>query len=66
LPVNSLWDLTVRGKCTNFTASIYAGAAFSIFEDIVIVTLPMFVLKDLNLTLRKKIALCLMFALGSL
>ena len=66
VPVNSLWDLTVHGQCTNFTASIYAGAGFSIFEDLVIITLPIFVLKDLSLTTRKKVALCLVFALGSL
>ena len=66
LPVRSQWDLTVKGKCTNFIASIYGGAALSIFEDLVIITLPVFVLKDLNLNPRKKIALGLVFALGSL
>jgi hypothetical protein len=65
VPVESLWNLTIKGKCTNFTTSVYAGAAFSIFEDIVIVVLPMFVLKDLSLSWRKKLALSAMFALGS-
>jgi hypothetical protein len=66
IPVSSLWDLSIKGKRTHFTASIYAGAGLSIFEDIVIITLPVFVLKDLNLTARKKLALGLIFALGSL
>lgn len=66
LPVNSIWETGVKGKCTNFVASIYAGAALSIFEDIVIIVLPLFVLRDLNLTFRKKMALTLVFALGSL
>jgi hypothetical protein len=66
IPINLLWDMTLKGKCTSFIASIYAGAALSIFEDIVIILLPISVLKDLNLSSRKKIALVFMFALGSL
>lgn len=66
LPVDAVWDLTIPAKCLDTVAIIYAGAALSIVEDLVIIFLPMFVLKDLNLTTRKKIALGLMFALGSL
>ncbi|KIN03320.1 hypothetical protein OIDMADRAFT_116962, partial [Oidiodendron maius Zn] len=65
LPIKSLWNLRMNGKCTEFEASIYAGAGLSIFEDLVIITLPIFVLKDISLTTKKKIALCLLFALGS-
>lgn len=42
------------------------GAAFSILEDIFIMLLPISELKGLNLTLHKRIALCFMFAIGSL
>jgi hypothetical protein len=66
LPVQSLWDLTIQGKCLNIRAVAISGAAFSIFEDLVIMFLPVGELKGLNLTLRKRIALCIMFALGSL
>jgi hypothetical protein len=66
LPVRSLWDLTIHGKCLNIHAFAISGAAFSIFEDLVIMFLPTGELKGLNLTLRKRMALCLMFALGSL
>jgi hypothetical protein len=66
VPVDAVWDLTIPAKCLNTVAITYAGAALSIVEDLAIVFLPIFVLKDLNLTTRKKIALGLMFALGSL
>ncbi|KFY91841.1 hypothetical protein V500_04440, partial [Pseudogymnoascus sp. VKM F-4518 (FW-2643)] len=46
-------------------AFVYAAAGFSIFEDFIIMMLPVWELKDLSLNLRKKIALIFLFALGS-
>jgi hypothetical protein len=66
IPVDSVWMPQLEGKCINFNAFSFAGAGLSIFEDIIITLLPISELKGLNLTLRKRIALCLMFALGSL
>lgn len=66
LPVDSLWDLTIHGKCIDLNVFAISGAALSIFYDIVIMLLPISELKGLNLTLNKRIALCFMFALGSL
>jgi hypothetical protein len=66
VPVNSVWDHTVRGKCSYSQAFVYAAAGFNIFEDFVIMLLPVWELKDLSLNLRKKIALMFLFALGSL
>ncbi|KFY63171.1 hypothetical protein V497_02092 [Pseudogymnoascus sp. VKM F-4516 (FW-969)] len=65
VPVNSVWDHTVHGKCSNSQAFVYAAAGFSIFEDFVIMLLPVSELKDLSLNLKKKIALMFLFALGS-
>ncbi|KAH8787231.1 hypothetical protein BGZ57DRAFT_134326 [Hyaloscypha finlandica] len=65
LPVDSLWDLTIHGKCIDLNVFAISGAALSIFYDIVIMLLPISELKGLNLTLNKRIALCFMFALGS-
>lgn len=66
LPVRSVWDHSIRGTCTNMPATVYAGAAFSIFEDFIIMLLPIWELKDLSLNSRKKLALMFLFALGSL
>jgi hypothetical protein len=66
MPVRSIWDTTLPGKCVNYLALAYAGAGLSIFEDFVIMLLPISELKGLNLDLRKRAALVFMFALGSL
>lgn len=66
VPVDSIWNLKKEGKCVNSTGLVYAGAVLSIVEDIVIIALPIPELRGLNLSLRKRIALILMFALGSL
>jgi hypothetical protein len=66
IPISAIWDLSIQGKCVNSTAIVYAGAGFSIFEDIVIILLPVRELKNLNLSTRKKVAVIFMFALGSL
>ncbi|KAK0105449.1 hypothetical protein ONS95_004184 [Cadophora gregata] len=65
IPVRSIWDRGIAGQCVNSQALIYAGAGFSIFEDFAIMLLPIFELKGLNLSRRKRIALGFMFALGS-
>jgi hypothetical protein len=66
VPVKSIWDPMVSGKCINSLALVYAGAGLSIFEDVVIMVLPVMELMHLNLDLRKRIALVFIFALGSL
>lgn len=66
VPVKAVWDTNIHAKCIDLQALIYAGAGFSIFEDFVIMLLPIPELKSLNLDSRKKVALFFMFALGSL
>jgi hypothetical protein len=65
-PVAHFWDATISGKCVNVRTLLYAGAGFSIAEDLMIMLLPIYELKGLNLTLSKRVALGGMFALGSL
>jgi hypothetical protein len=66
IPVELSWDITVPGKCANSQAFVYVAAAFSIFEDFVIMLLPVWELKDLTLSVKKRMLLIFMFALGSL
>jgi len=65
-PVKTVWDITVPVHCFNSQAFVYSAAGFSIVEDFFIMLLPISQLKDLNLDLKKKVALMFMFALGSL
>ncbi|KAJ0325595.1 hypothetical protein COL5a_007406 [Colletotrichum fioriniae] len=65
-PVSSVWDRSNPNRtCLNVTAIGYAGAVFSIVEDLVILVLPIPELVKLQLNIRKKIALGFMFSLGS-
>jgi hypothetical protein len=66
LPFDALWELNVEAKCISPTGIVYACAGFSILEDMVIILHPIPELKSLNMSLRKRIALIFMFALGSL
>ena len=66
VPVKAIWDHSVHGRCTNSQAFVYSAAGFSIFEDFVIMLLPIWELKDLSLNSKKKLALIFLFALGSL
>lgn len=66
VPPAAIWNTTIKGKCNDSTAQVYAGAAFAIFEDIVIILLPIRELRNLNLTPKKKLGVMFMFALGSL
>ncbi|OBT61625.1 hypothetical protein VE03_08860 [Pseudogymnoascus sp. 23342-1-I1] len=65
IPVAHSWDQSVAGKCADQQAFVYAGAAVSIFEDIVIMFLPVYELHGLTLSLKKRLVLVFMFALGS-
>jgi hypothetical protein len=66
VPVESIWDFSIPGRCISADSIIYAGAGLSIAEDIVIILLPVPSLKSLKLSLKKRLALIFMFAVGFL
>ena len=64
-PVSSFWNRNNRqGHCINLMAFWFTNASFNIVSDIAIWTLPMPVLKSLQLPRRQKYSLILVFALG--
>ncbi|QKX53702.1 uncharacterized protein TRUGW13939_00782 [Talaromyces rugulosus] len=65
IPIQAVWNITTKGECINSNALLVAGAALSIFEDLVIIVLPIHELKRLNLSLKTRLEVILMFALGS-
>ncbi|KAI9150545.1 Satratoxin biosynthesis SC9 cluster protein [Paramyrothecium foliicola] len=66
LPLASIWDLNITDKkCLNLSVIGYSGAAFAIFEDIVIMVMPIPWLLKLQLSTSKKMGLVFMFCLGS-
>lgn len=65
-PIKAIWDRSIGGKCISLETIMYSAAAASIFEDFVILILPVPELNSLNLGGKKRFALIFMFSLGSL
>ena len=66
VPLRALWDQTVTGKCIPIKIVFVVGGAINAATDIAILTLPMPKLWRLKVSLKRKIQLTLIFALGSL
>lgn len=66
LPVSSIWNISITGKCIDIKSIIYAGTAFSIVDDLLIMTLPIPCFSSLRMGRLKKISIGMMFTIGSL
>lgn len=67
LPIESIWNKTIIGKCLPVTAVIgFLGAGLSIAEDFIILFLPLHQLWKLQMDTRKKVGLILLLCVGSL
>ncbi|KAL2825090.1 hypothetical protein BDW59DRAFT_172580 [Aspergillus cavernicola] len=60
----TMWDGEHEGECTNNTKLVWAHACTNIFLDVVIIGLPMPTLFQLTLSWRRKVGVCMMFAVG--
>jgi hypothetical protein len=65
-PIQSIWDTGLDRKCLNRTLIVYAGAGSSIFEDLVILVLPMPCVSALKIGPAKRFSMIVMFCVGSL
>ncbi|CAG7953939.1 unnamed protein product [Penicillium salamii] len=59
------WKNEEAGYCINFIDSILVNCLANIFVDSVLIVLPVFEVAKLQLPLRKKLTVALMFAVGS-
>ncbi|POS86267.1 hypothetical protein EPUL_001221, partial [Erysiphe pulchra] len=64
-PIRSSWDPATKNDCLGAPAIGFAGAGFSIVEDLVIIFLPLPQLIRLQVRTAQKIALIFMFSIGS-
>ncbi|RKF64650.1 putative integral membrane protein [Erysiphe neolycopersici] len=64
-PIESSWNPNINKKCLSAPAIGFAGAGFSIVEDLVIIILPLPQLLRLQVKTAQKIALIFMFSIGS-
>jgi hypothetical protein len=60
------WDGEHTGKCNNNNTLSYANASISILLDLVALSLPIPQIWNLQLSLKKKIGVLLMFSVGAL
>ncbi|KAK4450156.1 hypothetical protein QBC34DRAFT_461346 [Podospora aff. communis PSN243] len=63
-PVAAFWDPSIGGKCLEASTIWYIMAAVNIASDFAILTLPMPVIKSLQLPQRQKVMLIAVFCLG--
>ncbi|KAK1779867.1 hypothetical protein QBC45DRAFT_477409 [Copromyces sp. CBS 386.78] len=66
-PLHKMWDFTgaVEDTCINTTAFFYFTSGFNILTDIWILLLPVSTLREINRPTREKIALFLIFGVGT-
>lgn len=66
LPISSIWDKTITGKCLPVNVAIgFTGAGLSIIEDFIILFLPIRQLWKLQMSSRKRLGLVLLLSVGS-
>ncbi|KAG9257508.1 CFEM domain-containing protein [Emericellopsis atlantica] len=67
-PIHYVWDGWVDGSqadhCININALAYTAASFSIAQELVLLVLPLPLLIGLNMGLKQKAGIILMFSLG--
>lgn len=60
------WDGEHTGKCINNNSLAFAHAAFNVLLDFVALSLPVPQILGLQLSMRKKVGVLLMFGVGTL
>jgi hypothetical protein len=65
-PVNGFWDKTIESTCVDANAVAYSAAAVGIFQDFVVLFLPIPELYGLQMSTRKKCNVIGMFSIGGL
>lgn len=66
-PLAAIWNLSISSKtCIEFGGWFWVWAWYIILTDIVLVAIPILTFRDMKLPHRQKVALMIVFALGSL
>lgn len=65
-PVASIWDKTITdAKCINLDKAYLVGALLTIGADLILIIMPIPALRKLQISQRKRIALSIVFGIGS-
>ena len=65
-PIKARWDLSVEGKCVNINMVAYSAAGISIFQDIIILLIPIPEILGLKMDVKKRINVMLILGIGVL
>ncbi|KAI8941723.1 hypothetical protein NX059_002929 [Plenodomus lindquistii] len=64
-PVESFWNRDIKGKCMDVRALAFANSASAIIQDVILLVLPLVFIRNLQMKRHRKIAVGLMFAIGT-
>jgi hypothetical protein len=64
-PLPAFWNRDIKGKCLDVQALAYANSASAIVQDIVLLILPLVFIRHLQMKRYRKIAVGLMFSIGT-
>ncbi|KAF4626928.1 hypothetical protein G7Y89_g11229 [Cudoniella acicularis] len=65
-PIEKYWNLEVAGTCLNFKTAFLVGGSMNVVTDVVMLLLPIWVLRPLQLPLRQKLGVIVILMTGSL
>ncbi|KAL8871365.1 MAG: hypothetical protein Q9174_002784 [Haloplaca sp. 1 TL-2023] len=66
-PLHAYWDVGVEGKCfstSQVMIMVAAQGGFSVLSDLILATMPLFFLRNLQISLRTKLLLCVLMGAG--
>lgn len=64
-PISGFWNRDVKAKCLNVQGLAYVHSASAILQDIILLILPMVFIRHLQMKRYRKVAVGLMFAIGT-
>ncbi|CAL8582198.1 hypothetical protein XPA_007867 [Xanthoria parietina] len=66
-PLHAFWDVGVEGDCfskRHLMATVAAQGSFSVLSDLILATTPLLFLRNLQISLRTKLLLCVLMGAG--
>lgn len=65
-PISYFWNRDLHGSCMDVTKLAYANSGFAVAQDVLLIVLPISMLWELNMSLKKKTFISLMFLVGGM
>lgn len=64
IPIGKVFDTTIPGSCINIPAFFLSTAALNITTDVLVLSVPTWIIGQLQMRLAKKIAIIILLSLG--